>query len=131
MKNENIARKVRDKYGDSVEEFAFRLGVAPATIMKWELGFKLNSLHSSILEYAYKYDMSMKHEAPDFFDKFSARYKIDYLMDYYCCSVDALAIRLRIDKLSLRRWKTTNSLSACAKRFLCEVVAHPERFTLF
>lgn len=131
MKINNIARKVRDKYGDNIEEFAFRLGVTPVSVMKWELGTKVNSLHSTILEYADRYDMSMKHEASDEFDSLSASKKIDYLMDYYCCSIDALAVRLRMDKASLRRWKMTNSLSCCAKRYLCEVAAHPERFNLF
>lgn len=131
MKHNTFAQQVRKKYGDSVQEFAFRLGVAPVTVKKWENGDSINTLHQTLLEYANKYNMEMKHQAPQEFVELTPEMQIEYLMKYYGCSLTSLAARLGVDYYTLYRWKNKNKLSSAAQRFLYEVAANPDRFLVF
>lgn len=130
-KQKSFAQLVREKYRDTQEEFAFRLCVARATVNKWETSKCSTTLHIAMLDYANNYEFTMKHSAPDEFVSLSVDGQIEYLMKYYCCSIGGLAARLHLDESSIRRWKTKNKLSSSAQRYLYEVAAHPERFTLF
>lgn len=127
----SFAQQVREKYGDTVREFSFRLGVSEYTINKWEKNSPTTTLHTALLEYANTYEMSMKPEPPAHFVQLPPAKKIEWLMRYFGCGIDALAARLRIDKSTVRDWKRKNRLSSPAKRYLDEMATHPENFMLF
>lgn len=126
-----FAQQVREKYGDTVSEFAFRLGVTEKTITNWERGDAPPSTGTAILEYAYKYDYEMKSGISESFANLSLNEQLQYLMDLFDCNLDGLAVRMRIDKFTLRGWITRNSVTTANQRYIYEVALHPARFRLF
>ena len=131
MKNNTFARQVREKYGDSVPEFALRLGVAPMTVKRWENGDQVNALHQTLLEYSNKYDLGVNHQAPEEFVELTPEVQIEYLMKYYGCSLTSLSVRIGVTYATIFRWKTKNKLSPAAQRLLYEMAANPDRFLMF
>lgn len=126
-----FAQQVREKYGDTKAEFAFRLGVTEKTITNWERGDVPPSTGVAILEYAYKYGYEMKSGIGESFANLTLNEQLQYLMDLFNCNLDGLAVRMRIDKFTLRGWITRNSVTTANQRYIYEVALHPERFRLF
>lgn len=131
MSEKTFAQTVREKYGDTTELFAVRLGVIKSTVEKWEDGRTPTMLHKTMLEYADKYDMALVSKAPDEFVALNASGKIEYLMRAYGDHLPSLAQRLRLDYDALYRWKNNNNLTASAERYLCEAATHIDRFARF
>lgn len=130
-KQKSFAQKVREKYHDTQEEFAFRLGVARVTVSGWETSNSATKLHVAMLNYANRYELPIKHTAPEEFVSLSVSDQIDRLMQYFSCNIGGLAARLHLDEATVRRWKFKNKMSSSAQRYLYEVASHPERFALF
>lgn len=128
MNNKSFAQTVREKYGDTVNEFAFRLCAVPATVESWEKGGTPQIQSLSLLTYAYKYDLSIKPEVDPKFIDMDARELIAHLMDYFDDSETGLAIRLSLSTERLSRILNRNTISNTTKRLLLEAVAHPENF---
>lgn len=131
MSEKTFAQKVREKYGDSVDVFAARLGVSKATVIAWEEGRVPHVLHKTMLEYANKYELSIKVNVPEEFLGLDASGKIEYLMRSYGDRLPGLAQRIRIDYNTLFRWKLKNNITPSAERYLCEAVTYVDRFTKF
>lgn len=125
-----FAQRTREKYGDTVEQFAFRLCASAKTVEGWEKGKAPGQIHTSLLNYAFKYELTLKHEAPEEFVKMNAAQQINYLMKYYGESITSVATRLGLAAFTLMRWKSTNKISPSAQRLLCEAAAHPNNFHL-
>lgn len=126
-----FAQSVREKYGDTVPEFAFRIGVTEKTITNWERGDEPPTTSVAILEYANKYDYEMKSGISESFANLTLVEQLEYLMDLFSCNLDALAVRMRIDKYTLRGWVNRDRVTAANQRYIYEVALHPERFNLF
>lgn len=131
MSEKTFAQKVREKYKDSVDIFAVRMGVSKTTINAWENGSIPHVLHSTMLEYAYKYDFDIHVSPPEDYVGLDASGKIEYLMRAYGDRLTTLAQRLRLDYDALYRWKNNNRLTPSADRYLAEAATHIDRFTKF
>lgn len=125
-----FAQRTREKYGDTVEQFAFRLCASVKTVEGWEKGKTPGQIHASLLNYAYKYELTLKHDAPEEFVKMNATQQINYLMKYYGESINSVATRLGLASYTLMRWKATHKISPSAQRLLYEAAAHPNNFQL-
>ena len=131
MSEKTFAQKVREKYGDTVDIFAVRLGVSKSTVNSWERGVTPHCLHATMLEYANKYEFNIHVSPPEDFVALSASGKIEYLMHTYGDRLTTLAYRLRLDYDALYRWKNNNKLTPSAERYLSEAATHVDRFTKF
>lgn len=127
-KEKTFAQTVREKYGDTLEEFAFRLCVVPKTVERWESGKKPTTLHKALLNYADKHDLKLKHDAPEWFVMLTPEKKIEWVCRTVDCTVVELALKLGVDDNSIRRWISTNKISNVGERLICEFAVHPENF---
>lgn len=128
MKDKPFALKVREKYGDTVEEFALRMGVHPITVSSWEAGVTPQPQVLAILSYAYAYDMPIKTDAADVFQNMSAPELVEHLMRMFDDTISGLAARLGLSKAQLVRITKRTNVNKSTKRLLLEAVAHPDNF---
>lgn len=128
MTNKSFAQTVREKYGDTVNEFAFRLWAVPTTVESWEKGGTPQIQSLALLTYAYNHDLAIKPDVDPKFLDMDARELIAYLMDYFDDSETGLAMRLSLSTERLSRILTRNTISNTTKRLLIEAVVHPENF---
>lgn len=128
MRDKPFARKVREKYGDSVEEFALRMGVHPVTVSSWEAGVTPQPQVLALLSYANEYDMPIKMEADVEFQLMDVSKLIKYLMTTFEDTEAGLAVRLGLSKAQVVRITRRTSVNKSTRRLLLEAVAHPDRF---
>ena len=128
MKDKPFALRVREKYGDSVEEFALRMGVHPVTVSAWEEGVTPQSQVLALLSYANEYDMPIKVEVGVEFQLMDVAQLIKYLMSTFEDTESGLAVRLGMSKAQVVRITRRTSVNKSTRRLLLEAVAHPERF---
>ena len=128
MRDKPFARKVREKYGDSVEEFALRMGVHPVTVSAWETGVTPQPQVLALLSYANEYDMPIKVEADVTLQEMNVSKLIKYLMNMFEDTESGLAVRLGISKAQVIRISRRTSVNKSTKRLLLEAATHPERF---
>lgn len=128
MNNKSFAQTVREKYGDTVNEFAFRLWAVPTTVESWEKGGTPQIQSLALLTYAYKYELAIKPEVDSKYLDMTPRELVDYLMEYFDDTENGLATRLSLSTERLSRILKRNTISNTTKRLLLEAVAHPENF---
>lgn len=128
MKHKPFALKVREKYGDTIEEFALRMGVHPITVSSWEAGVTPQTQVLALLNYANEYDMPIKTEACDEFQNMEVDKLVEYLMRMFDDTESGLALRLGLSKAQIVRITRRTSVNKSTKRLLLEAVAHPENF---
>ncbi len=128
MKHKTFARKVREKYGDSIDEFALRMGTHVITVSSWEVGAVPQPQVMALLTYAYEYDLSIKADVDEKYLDMDARKLVVHLMKYFDDTEQGLALRLGLTKSQVIRLKNCSSVNKSTKRLLLEAVAHPENF---
>lgn len=126
-----LAQRTREKYGDTVEEFAFRLCASVQTVKGWEAGKTPSHIHNALLNYAFQHNLNMRHEAPGYFVNKTTSQQIEYIMGYYGESIESISCRLGLNNTTMRLWKEKNKASRSGQRLLYEVATHPQRFNLF
>lgn len=131
MENKTFAQKVREKYGDTIEEFALRLGVQPTTVRSWEEGFTPQSQVLALLIYANSYNLPFKSDADEKYQKMNVRDLIHHLMATFNDNETELAMRLCLSRSQIVRITRRTSVNKSTKRLLLEAVAHPENFTQY
>lgn len=127
-KQKTFAQTVREKYGDSLEEFAFRMCVSRSTVKKWEDGKKPGALHMALLLYANEHELAMKPEAPEWFRKLDATGKMKCICGMLRYTIGEIAIRLKVEPTTAFRWKRDNKMARPAERLVCEYFVHPDKF---
>lgn len=128
MKDKPFAQQVREKYGDSVEEFALRMGVHTVTVSAWESGVTPQSQVLALLIYANEYDMPIRAEAGVEFQNMTMNQLIKYLKSVFDDTDAGLAVRLGLSKHQVSRISRRPSVNKSTKRLILEAVAHPDRF---
>lgn len=128
MEDKTFAQKVREKYGDSVEEFALRLGVRSVTVLSWESGVTPQPQVLALLTYANEYDLPLKDDASEEHKNMSAPDLVAYLMKYYDDTPTALGIRLGLSRYQIVRLMGRDRVNKSTKRLLLEAATHPENF---
>lgn len=128
MENKTFAQKVREKYGDTVEEFALRMRATPETVKVWERGGEPQNQAMALLLYANVYNLSQKTNVDNRFYAMSPCQLIQYLMDYFDDSFQGLALRLNLPVNAIKRLIYEQRVSEITKRLFLEAIEHPENF---
>lgn len=131
MEDKTFAQKVREKYGDSVEEFALRIGVRAVTITSWESGVTPQPQVLALLSYANNYHMGMKSDASEEHQNMSVPQLVKCLMRLYNDTEAGLAIRLGLNKAQIMRLLGRSNVNKSTKRLLLEAATHHERFMAY
>lgn len=128
-KNKTFAQLVREKYGDTVEQFAFRIGAMPETVKRWESGAHLQCTARALLNVAYRYDLSMKPDVSAEFLALTPAEQVEKLRAGFGDTKLAFAKRIGVTQNTIQRWTRHGEMSNIGQRLLLEVAVHPERFT--
>lgn len=126
--SKNKVQQVRKNYGDTIEEFAWRLNTLPKTVAGWEAGQKMQEPARALLEYARKWRLDFYPRISEEFAKLSPCEQIQLLMNNFGDTQAAFAKRIGVSENNICRWKRLNILSPVAQRYIQEVAAYPERF---
>lgn len=123
-----FAQQVRDKYGDTVEQFAFRIGTTPETIKRWESGTPLQCTARAILFVAHKHNLPLKPEVSAEFLGLTPAEQVEKLRAGFGDTKLAFAQRIGVTQDTINRWTKHGEMSNIGQRLLLEVAEHPERF---
>lgn len=123
-----FAQQVREKYGDTVEQFAFRIGASPETVKKWESGAPLQCTARAILFVAHKHDLPLKPEVSAEFLALTPAQQVEKLRAGFGDTKLAFAQRIGVTQNAIHRWTNQGEMSPIGQRLLLEVAEHPERF---
>lgn len=127
-KNKTLTRKVREQYGDSVEQFAQRLNTAPATVNGWEAGQEPQGVARALLAYAEQYPLALYPNIREEFAKLSIREQLRALMQNFGDNQKSFAMRIGLAGYNMREWLRHDTISPIAQRYIFEVAMYPERF---
>ena len=128
MIHKTFARKVREKYGDTIDEFALRLGVHTKTVSSWEIGVAPQPQVMALLVYAYEHDLALKSDADQKYQDMDLDKLINHLMEQFDDTEQGLALRLGLTKTQILRLQKRTSVNKSTKRLILEAVVHPENF---
>lgn len=128
MENKTFAQQVREKYGDTVEQFAFRIGATPETVKKWEDGAPLQCTARAILFVAHKHYLPLKPEVSAEFLALTPAEQVEKLRAGFGDTKLAFAQRIGVTQNTVHRWTNQGEMSNIGQRLLLEVAEHPERF---
>lgn len=127
-KEKTFAQIVREKYGDTVEQFAFRIGATPVSVKNWENGQEPTCIARSLMNLAYQHDLPIKSEVSDEIAALPISELVEKLRHNFGDTKKKFAQRIGVNYDAMMRWRNRNEKSGCGLRLLYEVAAHPEYF---
>lgn len=126
--SKTLCQRVREDYGDTIEQFAQRFNTSPETVAGWEAGQEMQEHAAALLNYAINNPLAMHSRISDAFAKLSPREQIQLLMKNFGDTQKAFAQRIGVSEYNISRWKRLNIFSPIAQRYIYEVAVYPERF---
>ena len=134
MKNdtkESLCAQVREKYGDTQQEFAVRLGVTIDTIKRWEAkSTPGKTVGHALLLAAQK--GTLPATPPRFSEEVEAMNEqeiIELLLRGYGDTVFRFARRIGVSYTTVQNWKSgVFKFSPAGKRLFRHIMEHPEDF---
>lgn len=126
--SKTLCQRVREDYGDTIEQFAQRFNTSPETVAGWEAGQDMQEHAAALLNYAINNPLAMHSRISDAFAKLSPREQIQLLMKNFGDTQKAFAQRIGVSEYNISRWKRLNIFSPIAQRYIYEVAVYPERF---
>ena len=121
-------RKIREKYGDSVDRFCLRVRASKPSIIAWESGASEPSGASrKLLEYAGEYDLSFE-VAPELKEVANIELLKRAMAQYGDTSL-RFAVRIGTSESIVLRWLSGRNIGNMAKRLIQEMCIYSERFT--
>lgn len=129
MNTIELIRETREKYGDTAAQLAVRLNVSETAIKAWEKGKSMQKTVKLLLEYALKYELTIKPEVSDQFLSMSTPQKIETLQKNFGDNIKQFAARMGVHAATVWRWNKGENPTGAQLRFIFEAAAYPERFT--
>lgn len=126
--SKTLCQRVREDYGDTIEQFAQRFNTSPDTVERWESGQEMQEHAAALLDYAINYPLAIHSRVSDEFAKLTPREQLNLLMKNFGDTQKAFARRINVSEYNISRWKRLNIFSPIAQRYIYEVAVHPERF---
>lgn len=123
-------RKIREKYGDSVDRFCLRVRASKPSVLGWECGMsEPHGAMKKLLEYAGEYDLALEPEISDDFQALSDLEQLESVIKHFDDTSLKFAVRIGSSEIIVNRWRNGKTIGNMAKRLIQEMHIHPERFT--
>ena len=122
-------RKIREKYGDTVDRFCLRLRASKPSVIDWEYGTSTpHGAAKTLIEYAAEYDLTLEPEFTDNFAELTPHEQLRSVMEQYGDSPLRFAVRIGSCSAVVNNWLNGANIGNMAKRLIQEMHIHPERF---
>ena len=122
-------RKIRAKYGDSVDRFCLRMRASKPSVASWEAGTSTpHGAMKKLLEYAGDYELTLQPEFSDNFGELSDVEQLKSVMDQYEDNTLRFAVRIGTSESIVLRWLKGQKIGNMTKRLIQEMHIYPERF---
>jgi DNA-binding transcriptional regulator YiaG len=123
-------KKIREKYGDSVERFCLRLRASKPSVIYWEKGIsEPHGAAKTLIEYAEQYDLSIEPEFTDDFAKLTPHEQLKSVMEQYGDDPMRFSVRIGACNAAVTKWLNGRNIGNMTKRLIQEMHIYPERFT--
>ena len=122
-------KKIREKYGDSVERFCLRLRSSKPSVIDWEHGTsKPHGAAKTLIEYAEQYNLSIEPEFSDDFAELTPHEQLKSVMEQYGDCPMRFSVRIGACNSIVTKWLSGANIGNMAKRLIQEMHIYPERF---